>query len=394
MEREKKLIEDIISIRLWQGLFVVFILFILSIIYLEQKSQKNTLTIASRPTPPRIKLENGAIELFDPVLKSVEAPSLSPDGSQITYMEHGEENQLFEYEVDSIWVAKRNHQKQWTPIKLVAGNQPLIGHTETFFNPTFDNRGKYIIMGYAGFTNILGLPILPTIQTGIDLLENGKQNLWLTPKILNIGKEIIQHPRLSPDGQWLAFYTRKQKITRGIYLYNVISKKTFHISNHDDKHPTWSPDGTKLLFHYQKGGDALDSQPSNQPEQAYLGYFDFTCLEKNEVKCRRVLLDTSNETYTYFKHPTQLVGTNLLFFHGKLNAKGRHVLMVRRLEINGPIYCLQIEINGHKLTEIKHPASSNTKPVLVFLGKTGSHQTYHVYQLTNEALQTIEQVVQ
>jgi hypothetical protein len=317
---------------------------------------------------------------------AVEAPSLSPGGTKITYMERHREDDLMDYEVDSIWLAETVAGK-WHKRRMAVGLEPFIGKTTTWFNPTFDATGNTLITGYAGFNQVMGIPWLPSLDKRLSRINvvSGQVTPWLSANDLGLGTEVLQHPKLSPNGQWLTFYTRKHKASRGIYLLHMPTRKLTHLSALDDKHPTWTPDGNRILFHHQRGGDALDPVPSHEPEQAYLGYFDVTLTPDGAVKgVKRVLLDPANTSanpkqYTFFKHPAQMPGSNWLVFHAKYRPTGKHVLCARPLAAGSPITQLTLVANGNPLKEAKHPANAVTTPVMVFLGKAQDH--YAVYQL-------------
>ncbi|MBY0404427.1 MAG: hypothetical protein K2X66_11055 [Cyanobacteria bacterium] len=405
-----KPLKENIARRLWLILLIpmlgLTLLFLMRSFRQQEESWNPDLW--SRPAPP--VLEDPSNKPFKTQLwftppPDAEAPSLSPDGTKLTYMTRLREDETFGYEVDSIWQAQNNKTGSWEPSVLATGVEPGFGETRTYFNPTFDAKGDRILSGYAFFWNALSLPILPTLKTGVSLIDkNGELSpeQFINPADLNLMGEVLQHPKISPNGQWVAFYCRKRLESRGIYLFHLTTHKLIHLSNQDDKHPTWTPDGRYLLFHHQVGGDALDPVPNPQPEESYLGYFDLKFTHQDAVKATRILMDPiQSKPYTYFKHPTVVPNTHLLFFHARLTPSGPHQLMVRDFSPNSPIYHVSLLAGVSKdsteikpLKEVKHPASAVTQQVLVFLGKVAHQHRYSFYQLPEESIHRIEILIQ
>src|SRR5690606_38226332 len=133
-----------------------------------------------------------------------------------------------------------------------------------------------------------------------------------------------------------------------------------------DKHPTWSPDGSKILFHYQ-----IDAT-KDQPEMAYLGYFDVSLSESGDlIESKRIMLDEPKEVgFRYQKHPAILPGTNLVFFHGEENAGDKKDIFVRSLSPNSKAFKIKMEIEDVKISKAKHPASGAFDDSIYFIGKT------------------------
>jgi len=356
MDAQKGLIPDRVSKLLWGGFLALLGLAVIAVFARGYSRSDAGRRFQRAGEPPTIALADGPEKLFTPE-GIPEAPALSPDGKSLVYATQVYKDDLFDYEIHSAWLAKPAPGGAWQTAPLVSGKRTFFGTMETYFNPTFDARGEQVVMGSARFWNVVGIPILPTLQKGLDSysLARGLRQSMVTPVELGIPHEALQHPKISPDGEWLAFYTRRRKESRGIYLLHVKTRKLHRISAEDDKHPTWSPDGKHLLFHYQRGGDALDPVPKDFPEQAYLGYFELAFKGENDVSWRRFLIDPVTDAYTYNKHPTLVPGTDLLFFHARLNPKGRHLLMVRRLGVNTPIYLVAPAFEGGPMREIKHP---------------------------------------
>ena len=391
MDAEKKLIPDRVSTLLWGGLLAVFGVVLIAVFARGNDGSRFSVRAGE---PPTIALAEGTEKLFTPQ-GIPEAPSLAPDGKSLAYATQVYKDDLFDYAIQSAWLAEPAADGSWRQSLLAGGRRTFFGEMETYFNPTFDAHEENVIMGSARFWNILGIPLLPTLRKALDVypLGQGHRQSIVTPEELAIPMEALQHPKISPDGNWLAFYTRRRIESRGIYLLHLQSRKLYRISAEDDKHPTWTPDGKRLLFHYQRGGDALDPVPKDFPEQAYLGYFELSFKGEDDVSWRRFLIDPITDAYTYNKHPTLVPGTDLLFFHTRLSPKGRHLLMVRRLGVNTPVYLVSPAFEGAAMREIKHPAASVFTQELFFLGKAADEKLYSFYRLTDEALKTLQSQV-
>ncbi len=172
--------------------------------------------------------------------------------------------------------------------------------------------------------------------------------------------EMLKHARISADGKNLAFYTHGVAEQNGIYIYNFESKQTRFLGRSDDKHPTFTQDGSKLLFHMQSGGNS--STNYGGPEQSMIGYYD---VETGS----RTMLDSKPEGYVYHKHPSHYPGTDLIFFHGSVDAESSKKLFVRRLQVDSTIYKISDMMFGEvELKGLKHGNSSSNPTGLYFVG--------------------------
>ena len=394
MDTQSGLIPDFISTLLWAGLLAILGVSAATFSWVDY-SRSNEFQLSLPETSPSVITLNEEAEKILSPGKIVEAPSLSPNGEKLVFITKIYEDDLLDFELHSVWLAKPASEGDWLTVPIAEGRRTFLGEMASYFNPSFDAQGENVITGSARFWNILGIPILPTLRISLEIYSpsKGQSHRLLAPSELGMPKEVILHPKISPDGKWLAFYTRKRIKSRGIYLMHLKSRKLYHISREDDKHPTWSPEGRRLLFHHQRGGQALDPVPNGFPEQAYLGYFDLTFNGEDGVSWRRVLMDPITDTYTYRKHPAKPPKTDLVFFHAKLSPNGKHMLMVRRLGNNTPVYIVAPTVEGQSIIEAKHPAAAVYPQELVFLGKTLGKKFYSFYRLTPVALKNIQEQV-
>ncbi len=394
MDAQSGLIPDFISTLLWAGLLAILGVSAATFSWIDYSTSNVFQLFLPQTSPSVITLNEEAEKILSPG-KIVEGPSLSPNGEKLVFITKIYEDDLLDFEIHSVWLAKPASEGGWLTVPIAEGRRTFLGEMASYFNPSFDAQGENVIAGSARFWNILGIPILPTLRISLEIYSpsKGQTHRLLTPSELGMPKEVIFHPKISPDGKWLAFYTRKRIESRGIYLLHLKTRKLYHISREDDKHPTWAPEGRRLLFHHQRGGQALDPVPKGFPEQAYLGYFDLTFNGEDGVSWRRVLMDPITDTYTYRKHPANPPKTDLVFFHAKLSPKGKHMLMVRRLGINTPVYIVAPTLEGQSMKEAKHPATAVYSQELVFLGKTVDEKFYSFYRLTPAALKKIQEQV-
>lgn len=227
------------------------------------------------------------------------------------------------------------------------------------------------------------------IPTGYVSLINtyvgSKRGSKIKPKQLGHKRnfEFIKHPRISPNGEWLTYYTMGMYDQKGAFVVHLPTMKVTRLSTTYDKHPTWSPDGTKILFHYSKNIAGI--------EHAYLGYFDLE-LENGKVKSsKRVMLDDPNKKgYSYHKHPAMYAGTDLVFFHAETKVDGKKKLMVRRLVEGSKIYYLKVYEKGERVEKVKHPATAMNQSGVFFIGKNKGEDHYRVYKMNDDTVVKID----
>jgi len=207
---------------------------------------------------------------------------------------------------------------------------------------------------------------------------------------------LLKHQRLSPDGKWMTFYARGTKRGSGLYLYNFQTKKTFWLSNKNDKHPTYTSKGDKILFHWQLGGNSTEPSGYNF-ELSYLGYYslEFFGNNNNQVKWKRVLIDSYKKGhYHYQKHPTLYPGTNLLISHGRIHPyKGGMKLYIQDLRNPSKKWVLKLSSlekgKEIKLTRSKHASTSFNDLGLYFVGRNKKKKRNSLYFLNPESIKQI-----
>ncbi len=111
--------------------------------------------------------------------------------------------------------------------------------------------------------------------------------------------DIDLSPRVSPDGQWLA-YVNRQTDNYDIWVRNLIDGRPHQITYHkaDDFYPVWGPDNRTLAFVSQRSDAAGDIfllklkkrgkelKPKGRPERVsrYLGYDSYPTLSPDGKK--------------------------------------------------------------------------------------------------------------
>ena len=108
----------------------------------------------------------------------------------------------------------------------------------------------------------------------------------------------------------------------------------------------------------------------------------------------RHLMDAPGEGFIYHKHPAEVKGRGLLFFHGRLEPDGKLKLMVRSTEPGSEVYVVKPYWKGKPLKAAKHPCSSFEVANLVFIAKCKGEKAYRLMlSLTEEALANVQRVV-
>jgi hypothetical protein len=200
----------------------------------------------------------------------------------------------------------------------------------------------------------------------------------------------LEHPRVSPDEQWITFYTQSSTTTQGIYVYNRATRKTFYMGNFADKHPTWSGDGKKIFFHEQ------GKLTGTEEEIARVGYYNVNIVNGEASLGSRVILGDSNRElgslYIYEKHPAYHTGLNLVFFHARDTIDGSKTLGVISLDHpdHKPLL-LKLSYNGKKVKGAKHPdVSFRADSSLYYVGKVDGEDKDRLIKLDFQALKEIQ----
>lgn len=336
---------------------------------------------------------NTDVTLIDGHLHGVESIAVSTDGQRLC------------------WIGKESRRRWKYPIDIFMKDTDSSSSTRArklkrhalnaYSKCTFDNNGnilasELIYRPFAIVSTLISSFITgdfepkkyKSVLTTHDYERNVKTNSFTA---IHIGqksnKEFIKHPRISPDNNWLTYYTMGSFSKKGIYLFNLKTKKSFFLGEHSDKHPIWSPDGSKILFHYQ-----VSDRKKGGIEKSYLGYYNISFSNNKVVSAFRVMLDDPNEEgYAYHKHPTIYPGTDLVFFHGQTKPEGKKKLFVRRLEQNSQIYRVKMKVDGIKIKKAKHPSTSLVSDSgLYFVGKRDiKGEEYKIYRVESNSIQNL-----
>jgi len=64
-----------------------------------------------------------------------------------------------------------------------------------------------------------------------------------------------RHPRWSPDGKWIAFYTSRRNNNTDIWVVDTKSKEIRRVTKDraNDTHPSWGPRGEFIYFCSDRG---------------------------------------------------------------------------------------------------------------------------------------------
>jgi len=284
---------------------------------------------------PEIELHEGVTQILEG--EGIwDSPVLSADGRRLAVQVEVYKDPALPYEVYSIGVAERDDEGRWGPLKIVReGHYRKWGGRLHFpIQPCFDATGDRLYFTHIEFGSSLSIPVADSLRSWIAVMpwQGGRARKVVTHDAWGLrATELIQHPRISPDGRWLTFYTRVHEETQGIYLLDLETDRHFKLSQHHDKHPTWDPAGRRIYFHHVAGGKRHRFDFfAGGIEQSVLGYIELEFRNGELDKWRRVLMDEFSDTFTYHKHPAEVPGTNLLFFHGREEPEDDLELMVRR----------------------------------------------------------------
>lgn len=343
----------------------------------------------------KISLESG-LELIDDSRFGVESPAVSDDGKEVCFIGKNK-NRNYVYPVNA-YTKRIGSSSSATKVK----KKMLNVFTKCAYSPDGSlvlSELKYSPFAISAslFYSLRNEDFEPKRYRSVISIYSSKINKGFTKdeelKAISLGqnhkREFIKHPRVSPDGKWIVYYTSGIHGKKGIFLYHINSKKTVHLGERAEKHPTWSADGSKVLFHYQ-----VADRKAGGLEKAYLGYYEVRFFGF-KVEAKRVMLDNSNDRgYIYHKHPALYPGTDLLFFHGQTKPEGGKKLYVRRLRPNSKIFELEMKKSNISLKKAKHPAVSRAQSGLVFVGKESKKNArYKVYRLNDNLIQQLEQEI-
>jgi hypothetical protein len=329
-----------------------------------------------------------------------DSPVLSADGHRLAVQAEVYRDPVLPYEVYSLGVAQRDESGAWGDFRIVREgiHHKWGGHTHFPIQPCFDATGKNLYFTHLEFNSSLSIPDAGSIRSWIAMMpwQGGDARKVITHDAWGLRPtEIIQHPRLSPDGRWLTFYARVHERTQGVYLLDLRTNRHYKLSHHHDKHPTWGPSGERIYFHHVAGGPRhrFDFFASGI-EQSVLGYIELG-FQSGELKSwRRVLFDGFGDTFIYHKHPAEIPGMDLLFFHGREDPDDNLELMVRRNVPGSQVYIVEPKPDGQKLKKAKHPCTSFLTRDLIFIAMPKGTEDYSLmFELTDQAVRQIEDTV-
>ena len=353
-------------------------------------------SILHYPKYGKIKLSEGISEI-SPGFGIWESSALSPDGSRVVGQVELYRDPVLPYEVCSIAVANRDGAGIWQNARIVSKGvyKKYAGRMELPVQPSFSATGNELVITRITFESLLSIPALSSIRSWVETIpwQGGQSSMLLTHDQWALkATELLQHARYSPDGRYLAFYTREHEKDQGIYLLDTETGRHYRLSDSLDKHPTWAPNGKRLYFHHAKGGRRSRFDPlAGGIEQSVIGFFDFKTDEQGTLSWNRRLMDEPDDTYRYHKHPAEVPGTNLLFFHGATKPDGKKKLMVRLKEPGSEVFTLKLKYQGESLKEAKHPASSFEKTDLIFVAKNkGEKKYFHLLEMSEQKIRELE----
>ncbi len=348
---------------------------------------------------PEIELKVGVVEVT-PTTGVWESPALSPNGRRLVVQNEVYTDPVLPYEVCNICLFQRDNRGEWRPLPDIAcGHYRKWGGMMVLpVQPSFDHTGSGVIITQITFDSLLSIPMLHTVHSWVErrFIETPDVERLVECRDWGLNKtELLQHARLSPDGRWLAFYTREHQNDKGIYLLDTKTGKKRRLSCELDKHPTWSADGSRIYFHTQYGGRRRRFEiESDDVERSVIGYFQLHMQDGELIAYERISMDDLNNEYIYNKHPVEVPGTSLLFFHGQEKPGGKKRLMVRLNEPKSQVFVVKPFLNGCKLKAAKHPCASRQQKDLVFVAKQSGETDYcHLVSLTLDALNKVEQAV-
>ncbi len=351
------------------------------------------------PDVPVIDLPDGAVEIL-PGTGVLDSPVLSPDGKRLAVQVEIYRDPALPYEVYSIAVAEQDASGKWQKAEIIQNGvyKKFLGRMEMPIQPSFDETGERIVLTQIRFDSGLSIPWAHTMRSWVEripwkggpaerLIEHGDWGMQPT--------ELLQHARVSPDGRWLTFYTRVHEPTQGVHLLDLRTGAHHRLSTTHDKHPTWSPDGRRIYFHTAVGGKRhrFDLFASGE-ERAVLGFFELKIENDKLVGWERRLYDELGDRFIYHKHPSEVAGTGLLFFHGRLEPDGNMKLMVRSTEPGSAPFVVRPKWQSKNLKAAKHPCSSFKQADLIFIAKPKKEKKYRLLMsLTPDALKKVGKMV-
>jgi hypothetical protein len=175
--------------------------------------------------------------------KNPKQPFFSPDGQWVGY-----------------WSSDENQLKKVS----IRGGAP-VHITDVAGDPVLPSWGVHdaIVYGQYGTGKIMRIPGSGGTP---ELLFEQKGNLIFAPQMLPGGKSVLftqqpllqtEHletqPRISPDGQWMAYTSGEslgERLKGEVFVrsFPEVDKVKYQVSNTGGSSPLWSPDGRELYY--------------------------------------------------------------------------------------------------------------------------------------------------
>ena len=127
---------------------------------------------------------------------------------------------------------------------------PVVSGVRRVFNPAATTGAAF----YAFTTN--GMLVYAPGTVAADASTLGWIDLEGRQETLDLPRGGYAHPRLSPDGQWLAF-ERQEGVSADVWVYEVSGATTMRrlTEGGSNRYPVWSGDGTYVVFQSDREGD-------------------------------------------------------------------------------------------------------------------------------------------
>lgn len=174
----------------------------------------------------RVRAGGGEPERVTPGTGREGQPSLSRDGARLAY-------------------ATQQNLRHVTVADMHTGEETVLRSLPDAYQPSFAPDGRYMVFVAPRTSGELSL-------WRLDL--NGTRPAG-SPRQLTDESGEANHPVVSPDGQWIAYY-RIQGKQRDVWIVPARGGPTerFTRDASANVHPAWSPDGTRLAFASDREG--------------------------------------------------------------------------------------------------------------------------------------------
>ncbi len=138
----------------------------------------------------------------------------------------------------------------------------ITGHNQMYWTPRFSNDGSLLAFASNRDGNSEVYIADVTYQPGSLQFEG-------LPRRLTFNEYWDTYPSISPDNQWVAFYSARDGDNE---IWKVRADGTqltqLTLNSDDDANPVWSPDGSRIMFTSQRDGDfeiyVMSADGSNQ----------------------------------------------------------------------------------------------------------------------------------